>query len=104
MPEYAIILLSLFIIAFILQRLFRLQPYRSTKHMILTYAIALPIAVAWDQFAIWRGHWAFGEQFLLGPHIGYMPIEEFGFFFIFPYFGLVVYKLIEKNSSKTFSW
>lgn len=62
--------------------------------MNLLYAV---IGIAWDQFAISRGHWSFGEQFLLGPKIEFMPIEEFGFIFIVPYFLLVLYKLVEKK-------
>jgi len=55
----------------------------------------LTIAVMWDQFAIYRGHWSFNPKFLLGPKIGYMPIEEFLFVFVVGYLGLLVYKLLE---------
>jgi len=95
-PEYGLILVILFFIAFVVQKSQHLTIFRSPRHAFLGYGIFLCIGIAWDQFAIWRGHWSFGKQFLLGPHIGYMPIEEFGFGLVMPYFGLVLYKLVEK--------
>lgn len=101
MPEYAIILSVFFIVAAVVQKKYRLTIYRSTRQMVVTNLLFLLVAVAWDQYAIARGHWFFGEQFLLGPRIGYMPIEEFRFTFIMPYFVLVLYRLIEKISQGT---
>jgi hypothetical protein len=40
---------------------------------------------------------SFADEFLLGPRIGLLPIEEYGFFIIVAYFVLVVYKSIEKR-------
>ena len=65
----------------------------------MAYAIIIFVGVIWDHIAIYRGHWSFGKKFLLGPHIGLMPIEEFSFGIIMPYFGLVIYKIAEKYLS-----
>ncbi len=96
MPEYASILLLFLVITIYLQRRFRIKIYASTKQMVITNTLFLLVAVIWDHYAIARGHWFFGLQFLLGPRIGLMPIEEYGFTFIMPYFVLVLYRLIEK--------
>ncbi len=96
-PEYFLILLTLLLTGFFLQRLFKIKIYKSTSHLLATNLFSLVIGTIWDQFAISRGHWSFGERFLLGPKIGYMPIEEYLFFLVIPYFGLVVYKIIEKK-------
>lgn len=96
MPEYFLILLALFLAGFILHRLFAVKLFRTTKHMIFTYSVSLVVGTIWDQFAIWRGHWSFGEQFLLDIKLGFMPIEEFFFIVVLTYFGLVIYKIFEK--------
>lgn len=60
------------------------------------YAVVLLVGIIWDHIAISRGHWVFGKDFLLGPQIGLMPIEELGFIIVAWYFGLVIYKIFEK--------
>lgn len=97
MPEYALILSLLLAVAFVLQKRFELRLYKSKKHLIVTNLCLLVIGVVWDHIAIARGHWSFGKQFLLGLHIGLMPIEEFGFILIMVYFSLVIFKLLEKQ-------
>lgn len=74
--------------------------FRSRTHILLFFGIFLFVGTVWDQYAIWRGHWSFGNQYLLGPHIGYMPIEEYGFVLVVLYFGFVVYKLLDKLLKK----
>ncbi len=96
MPEYALILLFLLLLTIILHRLSKITIFGSKLYMFVFYSIALLFGITWDYFAISRGHWSFGEKFLLGPTIGLMPIEEFGFFIVVAYFVLVVYKSIEK--------
>jgi lycopene cyclase domain-containing protein len=100
MPEYALILLLFLLVSVVLQRHGRLKIYRSTKQLVITNICFLIIGVAWDHVAIGRGHWYFGQRYLLGPRIGLMPIEEYGFTFILPYFVLVLYRFIEKNFAR----
>ena len=96
MPEYALILLSLLIATVLLHVISKVRIYKSTSHLIATNLIVLMVASVWDNYAISRGHWSFNPLFLLGPKIFYMPIEEYGFIFICAYFGLVIYKILEK--------
>ena len=53
------------------------------------------IGVIWDSFAIWRGHWMFPQGKNLGIVLGLMPLEEYLFIFVIPYFILTVYKIID---------
>lgn len=65
--------------------------------MWVTNLVFLVVGVVWDHIAIGRGHWYFGQEYLLGPRIGLMPIEEYGFALIMPYFVLVLFGVIEKK-------
>ena len=96
MPEYFLILLSFLIITVFLHKKFKIKIYKSIKHLVITNLIFLVMGTVFDHFAIWRGHWSFGEKYLLGSKIGLMPIEEYGFILIMTYFIFVVYRILEK--------
>lgn len=91
------ILTALLLISVFFHFTFKVKIYQSKTHLLITNAIILIVATIWDQYAISRGHWSFGRQFLLGPKIGFMPIEEYAFTLIVPYFGLVIFKILEKR-------
>ncbi len=98
MPEYALILLLLLICTVYLHRRYHLKLFQSPQHLIISYAIILSFGILWDQYAISKGHWSFNQQYLLGPRIGFMPVEEYAFGIILPYFGLVIYHLVGRKT------
>jgi lycopene cyclase domain-containing protein len=100
MPEYALILTILLVVTVFLHTYFKVKIYKSRIHFVALNGIILLVGIIWDNFAIARGHWSFGEQFLLGPRLGFMPIEEYGFAIIVVYFCLVVYKITEKRFNR----
>ncbi|MFC1711211.1 lycopene cyclase domain-containing protein [Patescibacteria group bacterium] len=97
MPEYFVILLILLLVTIFLHRRYKIKVFKSKLHLIIYFVIILIIGIIWDHIAISRGHWLFGEKFLLGLRIGLMPIEELGFILILGYFGPVIWKVIEKK-------
>lgn len=97
MPEYALILIILLLVTVSLHTYTRVKVYSSRAQFITLNCIIILVTIVWDNFAIARGHWSFNPQFLLGPRIWYMPIEEYGFSFVVVYFCLVVYKVLEKR-------
>jgi lycopene cyclase domain-containing protein len=50
----------------------------------------------WDSVAIWRGHWVFPGPGLVGIKIGLMPLEEYLFALVIPYFILTTYSVLKK--------
>lgn len=96
MPEFFFILLVILVITIILHFAYKVRIYSSIAHLLAVNLIFLVIGTIWDNFAISRGYWSFGEGFLLGPKIEFMPIEEYLFVLIVPYSCFVIYKILEK--------
>lgn len=94
--EYLIILFSLLIVSIFLHWRFRIQLYANRKQAVAIIFVLFFIGVLWDSLAIARGHWLFPSSHHLGIIIGNMPIEEYLFMLIQPYFVLVIYSLIKK--------
>jgi len=94
--EYLIILITLFLFSLFLKWKYRIHLYRSRKEMLIITAAFFVIATMWDTFAVYRGHWSFSGKYLIGIKIGLLPLEEYLFFLILPYFILTFYKFLKK--------
>lgn len=101
--EYLAILIVLFLITLILERTHHVHLYRSRRERFEIVGLFFIVGVVWDSFAIWRGHWIFPADKTLGITIGNMPLEEYLFILVLPYFVLTVYKIIDGKfrTSKT---
>jgi len=97
MPEYFLILLGLFLVTLYLHWYFKIKIFKSFGQLLIFNGTNLFLATVWDQYAIFRGHWSFNETFLLGPKIGYMPIEEFLFVLVLSFFALTFYKILDSG-------
>ena len=64
---------------------FRLRVLRDPKRLIKTVALASPLFILWDAFAIANEHWFFSEEQTLGIYgpLG-IPLEEYLFFVVIP--------------------
>ncbi|NVM21747.1 MAG: lycopene cyclase domain-containing protein [Desulfobacterales bacterium] len=89
-------LAALLIWAFLVKLKYKVQAFKSIKHCVLTMLLFFIVGVAWDHFAIYRGHWAFPGDGILGIHLGLMPLEEYLFIIVVPFWGTVMYRAIEK--------
>lgn len=59
--------------------------YRRLRRFALTVLPVVPVFVAWDLYAIARGHWDFDAGQLLGLTLpGGLPVEEVAFFVVVP--------------------
>ena len=59
--------------------------YRRVRRLVLTVLPVLPVFVAWDVYAVSRGHWHFDRSQLLGAVLpGGLPVEEVAFFVVVP--------------------
>ena len=87
-------------IALFLEKKNRIHLYSSQKERFEIVGFFFLFGIIWDTFAIFRGHWAFPLGKTLGITIGLMPIEEYFFALIVPYFIITTYKLIDSKFKK----
>ncbi len=94
--EYLTILLILLASAIFIEHKYHIHLYESRQERIIVVLVFFVIGVLWDHFAIFRGHWNFSGQGLVGIKIGLMPIEEYLFILIVPFWIITTYKLLVK--------
>ena len=91
--EYMYILFLLFSLTCTINIVFKLKPFYSFRQFFFVTVIILSSAIVWDSVAVSRGHWTFNDDILTGIEIGLLPLEEYIFFLVVPYFVLTVYNL-----------
>jgi lycopene cyclase domain-containing protein len=95
---YAGYLLFSFVGTLALMHVFRISfSPREKKAAIISLLATIIVFVGWDALAVWRNHWSFGMESMLVFFLGNQPIEEIFFFIIIPFFGIVLWKIIEKT-------
>jgi len=95
--EYLLILILFLMVSFVLEKKYHMKLYDNRRERVIISLIFLFIAIIWDSFAIWRGHWSFEGPGLIGIKIGLMPLEEYLFAIIIPYFVLTIHKALRKE-------
>lgn len=95
--EYFIILVILLVLGLVLEKVYGFHLYQSRRERLEITGLFFVVGVIWDSFAIIRGHWYFGDEFLLfdGLYIGVMPLEEYLFILIVPYWILTSYTVLD---------
>ena len=97
-PVYLLILTGFLLAGLALHKLNNVKLFKNKKHFLLFWLITYPIGIAWDTFSVSQEIWVFPGNGLIGVNIGSLPLEEYLFFLIIPYFGFSLYKTLEKNS------
>jgi lycopene cyclase domain-containing protein len=92
--EYFVILMILLVSGVIIQRKNHIQLYKSRKEQLIVVLVFFVIGVLWNHYAIFRGHWTFPGPGMIGFNIGLMPIEEYLFILIVPFWIITVYKVL----------
>jgi lycopene cyclase domain-containing protein len=88
----AIILLPVLLLSFKTD----VKPHRHLRGLLAGYLfVSLPFMV-WDVWATARGHWAFNPEFILGPELFGVPLEEYLFFLAVPFALIYTWGVIKK--------
>ena len=68
-----------------LELVLKVGVYRQVRRLALTIAPVLVVFIAWDLYAISRGHWQFDPAQTLGLMLpGGLPVDELLFFLVIP--------------------
>ncbi len=67
--------------------------YRRPRRVAIALLGAAPFVV-WDLAATRAGHWWFADDYILGPHLANLPLEEWGFFVVIPLCALLTYEAV----------
>ncbi len=102
--QYILIATSLLFIAILLEYIFREKLFHSLKERIIWAMILLIVGTIWDTYAVINNHWVFPGNGVIGINIGIVPLEEYLWFLIVPYFCLTVYKTTHIIFDKRRTW
>ncbi len=94
MIGYLSVAIFLFIITLIIEVLFREHLFHSFKERFIWVGFALFAGTLWDSYAIPNQHWIFPGKGLTGIYFGPIPLEEFVWFLVVPYFWITVYETV----------
>lgn len=100
MYEYITTLICILIGTFALEKMYHIHLYKNRKERLEIIGLFFLIGVAWNTFAALRGYMTFLPGNNVGLIIGKLPIEEYLFWIVVPYFLLTVYKIIDKDYRK----
>lgn len=69
--------------------------YKKWKYLLVATILPLSFFVAWDAWFTARGIWWFNDNFILGPRLLGLPIEEWLFFVVVPYCSVFIYEVLK---------
>ncbi|MEO7262135.1 MAG: lycopene cyclase domain-containing protein [Jatrophihabitantaceae bacterium] len=67
-----------------LELVLRVRVYTRWRRLLAALAPGLVLGVAWDLYAVRRGHWHFDHRYLTGLELAGLPVEEVLFFVVIP--------------------
>lgn len=98
--EYILIDIGLAVGTWLLGRLFHVRLFRTWRDAVLVLGIAFLVGVAWDTYGIFRHNWTYPSGHTLGIYIGLMPLEDYAFMLVVPYFVIMVYAIVAQRMSQ----
>ena len=84
-------------VTILLEVIFKPHLFDSAKERIIAVLLLFVVGVMWDSYAVYSHHWTFSGIGLLGVYVGNLPLEEYIFSLIIPYFCITVAKIIQEK-------
>lgn len=84
-------------IGVVLQKIYKIKLFYSVKEELFFVITLLVIMIPMDIYAVHKGVWNFPGNGILGFRLFGLPVEEFLFVIVVPYFMLMIYKVVLKK-------
>lgn len=94
--EYSLYMLVVVFGTVLINLVFNLKPIRKMKRVLLSILPVAFVFVLWDVFAVYRGHWSFNMEHMLGFVLVNQPLEEIVFFFAVPFYYITIWELAKR--------
>jgi lycopene cyclase domain-containing protein len=72
--------------------------YRRFPALLFAVATAGTVYLAWDNWVTYRGDWGFNPEYVLGPKLFALPLEEYLFFIVVPFSCIFIYEVLRAKS------
>ncbi len=95
--EYLGILLVFLFVTLYVEKHYRLRLYDNRLERLIVTIFFFVISIGWDALGTVRSHWAYRGGNNSEIYFGPLPIEEYLFAIIVPYFIITMYVLLRKK-------
>lgn len=98
--RYAAALVGCLIVTLPLELVLGARVYRRPRRLLVTLLPVVAVFAAWDVAAARHGSWGFAAQYVLGPSLLGLPVEEWLFFVVVPLCGLLTYEAVGSTAHR----
>ncbi|UIJ35825.1 lycopene cyclase domain-containing protein [Allobranchiibius sp. GilTou73] len=91
---YLLILLGCVVLTLPLEFVIGARVWRRPARAALAIAPPALIFIGWDLIGVARGWWTYGARYLVGVHLGSLPLEEVLFFLVVPLCALLTFEAV----------
>jgi lycopene cyclase domain-containing protein len=93
--SYLAVLGFIFSITLLLELILKARVWQKFKRLLLTVIPVMAAMTLWDWYAIKESHWFFNSELTSGVILfGFLPLEEFLFFFFVPIAALLTFEAV----------
>jgi lycopene cyclase domain-containing protein len=93
---YLLINLLIFLPVLILSFKTDVKPHKHPVALLAAFLLVSVPFIFWDIWAVSAGHWGFNGDYILGPELFGMPIEEWLFFITVPFAMIYTWGVVKK--------
>ena len=94
---YYIFNIIVFLPVLILSFMTDVKPHRHIRGLFAGYLLVSVPFMIWDVWATSAGHWGFNSEYVTGPYIFNVPLEEYLFFLTVPFALVYVWGVVKKH-------